>query len=463
MTESDASGTPLALRARLPIGADDSELTLEGGPIALSILGIQEGAAGLQDVARATVAGRMRAALAADDSALTFEGEGAVRGLSLRQATLATGVVRGLDVTLRARGAITDTEIRLEDFGANLGALRLVASGKLIQTPDHVAGSARFEIPLATCDALLMSFPSGLLPALDGTAMAGTFAARGSFAFDTLALSDLHLDYDAEDLCRVVRVPAPLARERFEQPFVHRIYLPDGSTADQMTGPGTPNWTPLDQISPFMQAAVLTTEDGAFPRHHGFNHAAIRSSIVANIKARRFVRGASTITMQLAKNLFLSRDKTLSRKLEEVILTDYLERTFSKDELMELYLNVIEFGPGVYGITAASDYFFGRAPDELNFAECLFLSSVLPAPLRYAAMRDGDEPPDSWQRTLHHFMQIARKNGQITDVELTEAESERVIFWHGGPRPPARPPVRLRLPLEGDDTDAPPPFEPDAP
>ena len=100
-----------------------------------------------------------------------------------------------------------------------------------------------------------------------------------------------------------------------------------------------------------MQVAVLTTEDGAFFHHHGFNEWAIRSSLVANIKAGRFVRGASTITMQLAKNLFLSREKTLSRKLEELILTDYLERTFDKNEMMELYLNIIEFGPDVYGVT----------------------------------------------------------------------------------------------------------------
>ena len=131
---------------------------------------------------------------------------------------------------------------------------------------------------------------------------------------------------------------------------------------EETTGPGSDNWTPLDEISPYMQVAVLTTEDGGFLKHHGFNRASIRSSIVANLKARRFARGASTITMQLAKNLFLSRDKTLSRKLEEVVLTDYLEQTFSKDELMELYLNVIEFGPAVYGITAAAEHYFGRTP-----------------------------------------------------------------------------------------------------
>ncbi|MFM9469844.1 biosynthetic peptidoglycan transglycosylase, partial [Streptomyces scabiei] len=89
---------------------------------------------------------------------------------------------------------------------------------------------------------------------------------------------------------------------------------------------------------------------------------------IANLKAHRFVRGASTITMQLAKNLFLSRDKTLSRKFEEVLLATYLEDTFKKEELMELYLNLIEFGPDVYGVVQAAEHYFGRAPIELNLA-----------------------------------------------------------------------------------------------
>jgi membrane peptidoglycan carboxypeptidase len=208
-----------------------------------------------------------------------------------------------------------------------------------------------------------------------------------------------------------------------------------------------------------MQAAVLTTEDGAFPKHHGYNHAAIRASIIANLKARRFVRGASTITMQLAKNLFLSRDKTLSRKLEEVVLTDYLEQTFSKDELMELYLNVIEFGPAVYGITSAAEYYFARTPAELDLAECLFLSSLLPAPLRYSAMHVGEQPPDGWMHALRSLMEVQRKRGLITDAELSEGQSEQILFWHGGPRPPPRAATRLRARSGGDDSEIPDPFE----
>jgi membrane peptidoglycan carboxypeptidase len=202
-----------------------------------------------------------------------------------------------------------------------------------------------------------------------------------------------------------------------------------------------------------MVAAVLTTEDGAFYKHHGFNHAAIRGSVQANLKAKRFVRGASTITMQLAKNLFLTRSKNLSRKLEEVILTDYLEQAFQKDEMMELYLNVVEFGPDVYGITKAAEHYFGRKPEELELAECFFLATLLPSPLRLGKLRDRGQVPEAWMAHLRRLMEIAGKNGKVSRAELAEGLERAVVFVRPGePRPEPRKPVsgKRRDPYEDD-------------
>jgi membrane peptidoglycan carboxypeptidase len=343
----------------------------------------------------------------------------------------------------------------VDDFAIALGSLRMAVAGELKQTAEYAVGAVRFDFPSTPCQALLDSLPGALLPTVQGIRIDGNLQAHGHVAFDTRSLDDLELDYEVQDGCRIMDVAPSLARERFERPFSHRVYLPDGAVADETSGPGTPNWTPLDDISPYMQVAVLTTEDGAFFHHHGFNRASIRASIIADLKGQRFVRGASTITMQLAKNLFLSREKTLSRKLEEVVLTEYLEQTFSKDELMELYLNVIEFGPAVYGVTAAAEHYFGREPSQLNLAECLFLSSLLPAPLRYGAMRDNDnhEVPESWMQTLHSLMDVAHKLGRISDAELAEAKAQPVVFWNGIDRPSGRPPVPARTHLGGDSKD----------
>jgi membrane peptidoglycan carboxypeptidase len=204
------------------------------------------------------------------------------------------------------------------------------------------------------------------------------------------------------------------------------------------TGPGAPGWVSFGDISPFMIVAVMTTEDGGFYRHHGFSRGAIRSALIDNLKARRFVRGASTVSMQLAKNLFLTREKTVGRKLEEVVLTDYLEQTFTKDELMELYLNVIEFGPDLYGIGPAARDYFGRGASELDLAESLFLSSVLPSPLKMHALKFADHLSDGWHRTLAHLMSISHRSGLISQAELDQGKDEIVFFHNTGPRPPPR-------------------------
>jgi hypothetical protein len=463
-TGQEAGGTPLSLQGTLSTADRDDVLSLDGGPIALSLLGVREGAAGLVDVARTTMTGRIRVVLSDRGGTLTFAGEGGVTGLSLSDPRIAPDLVRDLGLSFHAHGAVTaDGGLRLDDFGASMGFARLEGGARLQQQSDAaVVGLVHFDVPSTSCQALVTSVPDALLPALAGTEMAGTFAAHGQVEFDTRALDQLVLNYDAQDLCRLVHVPPPLARARFQHSFVHQVYRPDGTIEDSTTGPGTDAWTPIEDISPYMQVAVMTTEDAGFLSHHGFNRASIRASVIANLKARRFVRGASTITMQLAKNLFLVRDKTISRKLEEVILTDYLEQTFSKRELMELYLNVIEFGPAIYGVGAAADYYFGRTPAELNLSECLFLASLLPAPVRYGAMRDAGEVPEGWMRTIHALLATAHRNGRITDAELAEAEKEPVVFWRGGDRPTPRTPVRSRPGLGGttDQTTATPALDP---
>jgi membrane peptidoglycan carboxypeptidase len=176
-----------------------------------------------------------------------------------------------------------------------------------------------------------------------------------------------------------------------------------------------------------METAVLICEDGAFLRHRGFDEEAIRNSIRENFKAGRFVRGASTISMQLAKNLYLSREKTLSRKLQEAVLTELLEQELTKDQIMELYLNVIEFGPGIYGIGPAANYYFNSSPGRLSLGQSLYLASILSNPKHQYFGADGAVTP-GWMGYLRKLMQIAVKIHRITDDELKDALTEQVTF-----------------------------------
>ncbi len=442
-SEKSGASTPLSIDAELPLGTGDVTAKLAGGPVSLAMLGVKEGTKGLLDVAKGTVSGHGLLVLSAPGDALTFDGQIALKAISIKQPRLAAEPLRGIDLAISARGLLNDAgQLRVDDAQLDMGALHVRTHGTLEETADHFGLALSVDVAPAACQALLDSTPQGLLPTVRTARMTGTFGGTSRVVFDTRTIDKLVLDYQIDDRCRMAEVPRELSRERFSSSFTYRTYHPDGTPSDTTTGPSTSNWTDLDGISPFMMAAVLTTEDGAFYKHHGFNHNAIKSSVAANLKARRFVRGASTITMQLAKNLFLSREKTLSRKVEEVILTDYLEQAFRKDDMMELYLNVIEFGPDVYGVTRAAEYYFGRKPEELNLPECFFLASLMPSPVRYGRQRDKGQVSEGWMHHLQTLMEIAAKNGKVSRAELAEGLAEPVVFYRSGDaRPEPRKPV----------------------
>lgn len=142
-------------------------------------------------------------------------------------------------------------------------------------------------------------------------------------------------------------------------------------------------WVSLSNISPYLIKAVLIAEDDKFWHHEGFDFEAIERAIEKNIKYGKFKVGGSTISQQLAKNLYLTPSKTPIRKIKEFILTWRIERNLSKKRILEIYLNVAEWGEGIFGIEAASRYYYGKAASDLSPMESARLASVLPNPRKY--------------------------------------------------------------------------------
>lgn len=140
------------------------------------------------------------------------------------------------------------------------------------------------------------------------------------------------------------------------------------------------HWTPLSKISYFVKRAVVQAEDVSFYRHSGLSLSSLEQALRINMAEGRIVWGASTITMQLARNLYLYPDKTVIRKLQEILLAIKIERALSKDRILEIYLNVAEWRPDVFGITAASQHLFNMPANELGPLEASFLASILPGP-----------------------------------------------------------------------------------
>ena len=142
-------------------------------------------------------------------------------------------------------------------------------------------------------------------------------------------------------------------------------------------------WIPLSNISRHLQRAVLIAEDARFYEHAGVDWHEVGESFAANWEQGRIVRGGSTITQQLAKNLYLSTSRDSIRKLRELIVAWMLEATLSKKRILELYLNIIEWGQGIFGIEAAAQRFFHKSASQLTRTESASLAAVIPSPLRY--------------------------------------------------------------------------------
>ena len=146
-------------------------------------------------------------------------------------------------------------------------------------------------------------------------------------------------------------------------------------------------WVPLGEISSALPIAVVAAEDQKFPLHHGFDFQSLSQALQED---RRHRRGASTISQQLAKNLYLWPGRSLLRKALEAYFTVLIEFTWPKRRILEVYLNVVEFGPGVYGVNAASRSFFGKPPSRITSREAALLAAVLPSPKRMSALRPSE-------------------------------------------------------------------------
>ena len=243
----------------------------------------------------------------------------------------------------------------------------------------------KVDIPKMNAQDFIVSLPDGLFTNFQGMEATGNFDYKLDFKFNKNKPNTLVFDskLNKENLRITKYGEANLNKLNGE--FVYRAIIQNVLQRPVLVGTANPNYTPLNEISPYLQKSVLTTEDPSFFSHRGFINEAFKQSILKNIRTKKFSRGASTISMQLIKNVFLTREKTLSRKLEEILLVYILEnnRIVSKERMLEVYFNIIEWGPNIYGIGEASQFYFQKSPSDLNVDECLYLASIIPKPRKF--------------------------------------------------------------------------------
>ena len=187
---------------------------------------------------------------------------------------------------------------------------------------------------------------------------------------------------------------------------------------------GSSNWISLDKISPYLINATVAAEDKNFYKHFGFDFLRIIKALFTNIKTKSKKQGASTITQQYARNLFLSMDKTWKRKIDEAWLSFKMEIDYDKDEILEGYLNTINYGHGNYGIESASQFYFNKSASELDLAESSILAGIPKAPSNYSPINDLIESKKR-QKTILSMMV---KNNYISQDEADRAFNEELTF-----------------------------------
>jgi monofunctional biosynthetic peptidoglycan transglycosylase len=168
------------------------------------------------------------------------------------------------------------------------------------------------------------------------------------------------------------------------------------------------SWVDIDDVNPNLLKAIISMEDGKFFAHKGIDWKELKTSIRLNKRRGRSVRGGSTITMQLSKNLFLSTSKSILRKGKEFLITLRMEKEISKKSILENYINIVEWGDGIFGIKKAAEIYFNKEPHELSAIECSRLGAVIPSPLRH--------DPSVNSRYVNRRASIIR--GRLSDIEL---------------------------------------------
>ncbi len=376
-----------------------------------------------------------------------FEASGSceLRDFGLAHRKLSHDPVVGLTVALdgSAQLDLAQRRITTERLGVAVNDVRAVVSGWAERAEDHTAVRAAVSLARTSCDGVRRALPPSLTGPVAEITFGGEIAANVALELDTRRIDDTRLDVRVDDRCYVARDQYARGVARFSGPFVQRVQEPDRVRAF-VTGPGTAAWVPIGDIAPHMINAVLSREDGRFYRHAGVDPSEIRNAIVRNVSAGRFVYGASTLSMQLAKNVFLAREKTLVRKLQELVLTWYLERSLGKDAILELYMNVVEFGPGVYGIGPASRFYFGVEPMNLTPLQAIFIATLLPNPVQRSGPFYRGAVGAGTMAMLRGHARIMNHRGLLSNEELAAATVENIVFR------PRRGPVNGVLTLEVD-------------
>ena len=294
--------------------------------------------------------------------------------------------------------------------------------------------SLRAELPRTPCQQLVDGLPIGFADVLRGARLQGELA--GVFELElsrrdlaqTRALDPtpiplaqppgtMRIEWPFLQQCQVDADPPAVDFAGLRGPYRHRFVDGSGRGRARVMAPGGEGYTPLPSVR-MVAAAFIALEDSRFYKHDGFDREQMEVALWHNIVVGRVSRGASTISQQTARNLWLGIDRSLGRKVAEAFLTSRLEQEVDKARILELYVNVVELGPGVHGVKEAARFHFDRPASSLTAAQAVHLAMLAPAPAVYSERFAAGEVDDAWRAEIRRHLRRMRAFGFISAQQL---------------------------------------------
>lgn len=384
--------------------------------------------------------GRWSGRATLDRSASRFLSEGAFHAEAVRFTAPRSlqpggdGAPSEMDLDWRARGE--DGVVQIDRFAARLAGLHLLAHGTVGEAPEHPVSL----VVNAHGDLADVFRSAGLPPPLkDARAdRFGVVTLEANVHGPSAAPASLAID------SRLRFTPVPevaRALSYLRAAFLHRPDVSPGVVVDVRDG--NRDFIPIGAVPPLFVATLLLSEDAGFWHHGGIDLAEIAAAWIENGENGRRLRGASTITQQLVKNLLLSSERTYGRKLNEAALAVMVDAVVPKPRLLEIYLNIIEWGPRLHGLFPAARHYFGKTPQDLTPREMAFLVCLIPNPVRYHQAHTAGRIGPGMEQLVRNLLAKVHAAGALDDAQYEEALHEELSFAPESPTLPASQLTRL--------------------
>jgi hypothetical protein len=370
--------------------------------------------------------------------------------------------IAGLQGKVRFSASRAGQDLRLELPDLTLGDAVMAVRAEATELASKPTVHFRAEMPKQDCGKALASIPPGMTSTIGGLTATGEFSWLVDLTVPLQNVYKANLELELDDTTCEITAMSALDVAELAKDFVRPVNENGVVLEDVLVGPQSEAWVPLAELKPWVPWAMIATEDGAFYKHRGLRPGLLLRAIRLDLDYGRFVYGGSTITQQLVKNVYLTRAKHLSRKFEELLIVWHMERLFpklldepapdapakpqkpgqppsqpvghkGKDRILELYVNMIEFGPKLYGVQRAAQAYFGKDARELTPLEAAFLAANKPCP-RCGFARFANKKWDPWwQERMIGIMTKMRDEGIIAEDQFL-AEAPYVPKFLGWPQ-----------------------------